>query len=51
MAAAGAIRRKDVLYCAMRIAPYPPSSMVIKIVVDLATFFAIIDSMFAHNHS
>jgi hypothetical protein len=42
---------KDALHWAMHIAPYPPSGMVIKIVVDLATFFVIVDSMFAHNHS
>ncbi len=42
---------KDALHWAMRIVPYPPGSMVIKIVVDLATFFVIVDSMFAHNHS
>jgi hypothetical protein len=41
----------DALHRAMRIAPYPPSGMVIEIVVDLATFFVIINSMFAHNHS
>jgi hypothetical protein len=41
---------KDALHQAMHIAPYPPGSMVIKIVVDLATFFVIVDSMFAHNH-
>ncbi len=37
---------KDALHRAMRIAPNPPSGMVIKIVVDLATFFVILDSMF-----
>ncbi len=42
---------KDVLHQAMCIAPYPPGSMVTKIVVDLATFFVIVDSMFAHNYS
>jgi hypothetical protein len=42
---------KNALHWAMRIAPYPPAGMVIKIVVDLATFFVIVDSMFAHNHS
>jgi hypothetical protein len=42
---------KDALHRAMCIAPYPPSGMVIEIVVDLATFFVIVDSMFAHNHS
>jgi hypothetical protein len=29
----------DVLHQAMRIAPYRPGGMVIKIVVDWATFF------------
>jgi hypothetical protein len=42
---------KDVLHRAMCIAPYPPGGMVIKIAVDLVTFFVIVDSMFAHNHS
>jgi hypothetical protein len=42
---------KDALHWAMRIAPYPPGGMVIKIVIDLATFFIIVDSMFAHNRS
>jgi hypothetical protein len=42
---------KDALHWAMCIALYPPGSMVIKIVVDLATIFVIVDSMFAHNHS
>jgi hypothetical protein len=42
---------KDALHQAMRIAPYPPPGMVIKKFVDLANFFVIIDSMFAHNHS
>jgi hypothetical protein len=42
---------KDALHRAMHIAPYPPGGMVIKIVIDLATFFVIVDSMFAHNHS
>jgi hypothetical protein len=42
---------KDALHRAMRIAPYPPGSMVIEIIVDLATLFVIVDSMFAHNHS
>jgi hypothetical protein len=42
---------KDALYRAMRITPYPPGGMVIEIVVDLATFFVTIDSMFVHNHS
>jgi hypothetical protein len=41
----------DVLHWAMRITRYPHGGMVIKIVVDLATFFVIVDSMFAHNHS
>jgi hypothetical protein len=42
---------KDALHRAMRIALYLPGGMVIKIVVDLAIFFVIVDSMFAHNHS
>jgi hypothetical protein len=42
---------KDVLHWAMRIMPYPPGGMVIKIVVDLAKKFVILESMFAHNHS
>jgi hypothetical protein len=42
---------KDALHRAMHIALYPPGGTVIKIVIDLATFFVIIDSMFAHNHS
>jgi hypothetical protein len=42
---------KDVLHRAMRIAPYPLGGMVIEIIVDLATFFVILDSIFAHNHS
>jgi hypothetical protein len=42
---------KDALHWEMHIAPYPPGGMVIEIIVDLATFFVIVDSMFAHNHS
>jgi hypothetical protein len=42
---------KDALHQAMRIAPYPPGGMVIRIIIDLATFFVIVDSMFTHNHS
>jgi hypothetical protein len=42
---------KDALHQAMCIALYPPGGMVNKIVVDSATFFVIVDSMFAHNHS
>jgi hypothetical protein len=42
---------KDALHRAMCIEPYPPGGMVIKIVIDLATFFVIVDSMLAHNHS
>jgi hypothetical protein len=41
---------KDALHQVMHIALYPPGGMVIKIVVDLATFFVILDSMFAHDH-
>ncbi len=62
MVAAGAIRRghsplvalheaTDALHRAMHTAPYSLGGMVIKIAVDLATFFVILDSMFAHNHS
>ena len=39
----------DALHWTMRVVPYPPSSMVIKIIVDLATFFATVDSMIAHT--
>ncbi len=42
---------KDALHRVMRIAPYPPSGMVIKTVVASATIFVIVDFMFAHNHS
>jgi hypothetical protein len=42
---------KDALHWAMHITPYPPGGMVIEIVVDLATFFIIVDSMLAHNYS
>ncbi len=42
---------KDALHQAMRIAPYPPGGMVIKIAIVLTIFFVIVDSMFAHNHS
>ncbi len=31
--------------------PTLSGGMVIKIVIDLATFFLIVDSMFTHNHS
>jgi hypothetical protein len=41
----------DGLHQTMRTAPYRPGGMLIKIVIDLATFFVILDSMFAHNHS
>jgi hypothetical protein len=41
----------DVLHCVMRIAPYCPGSMGIKIVVDLPAFFEIVDFVVAHNHS
>jgi hypothetical protein len=44
-------KAKDALHQAMCIAPYPPGGTVIEIVVDSATFFVIIDSMFAHNYS
>jgi hypothetical protein len=39
------------LHREMRIAPYCPGGMAIKIVVDLPAFFVIIDSVVAHNHS
>jgi hypothetical protein len=42
---------KDALHRAMRIVLYSPGGMVIEIIVDLATFFGIVSSMFAHNHS
>jgi hypothetical protein len=42
---------KDALHWAMHIMPYLPGGMIIEIVVDSATFFVIIDSMFAHNYS
>jgi hypothetical protein len=41
----------DVLHWTMRIAPYHPGGMAIKIVVDLPAFFVIVDSVVAHNHS
>jgi hypothetical protein len=41
----------DVLHWAMRIAPYQPGSMAIKIVVDMPAFFVIVNSFVAHNHS
>jgi hypothetical protein len=41
----------DALHWEMRIAPYRPGSMAIKIVVNLPAFFVIIDSIVAHNHS
>jgi hypothetical protein len=41
----------DALYWAMCIAPYRLGGMAIKIVVDLPTFFVIVDSIVAHNHS
>jgi hypothetical protein len=40
----------DALHWAMHIAPYRPGGMEIKIVVDLPAFFAIVDSVVAHNH-
>jgi hypothetical protein len=39
----------DALDWAMHILPYPPGGMVIKIVVDLATVFVMVNSIFAHN--
>ncbi len=41
----------DALRWAMRLAPYCPGGMAIEIVVDLPAFFAIVDSVVAHNHS
>jgi hypothetical protein len=41
----------DALHWAMCIAPYRPSGMAIKIVVNLPAFFVIVDSVVAHNHS
>jgi hypothetical protein len=41
----------DVLHQEMRIAPYRPGGMGIKIVVNLPYFFLIVDSIVAHNHS
>jgi hypothetical protein len=41
----------DVLHRAMRIAPYCPGGMGIKIVVSLLAFFVIVDSVVTHNHS
>jgi hypothetical protein len=41
----------DELHWAMRIAPYRPGGMGIKIVINLSAFFVIIDSIVAHNHS
>jgi hypothetical protein len=41
----------DALHWVMCIAPYCPGGMAIKIVVDLTSFFVIIDSVVTHNHS
>jgi hypothetical protein len=41
----------DVLHWAMRIAPYRPGGMGIKIIIKLPSFFVIVDSLVAHNHS
>jgi hypothetical protein len=41
----------DALHWAMRIAPYRPGGMAIKIVADLPAFFVIVNSVVAHNHS
>jgi hypothetical protein len=41
----------DALHRAMRIAPYRPGGMGIKINVDLPAFFVIVDSVVTHNHS
>jgi hypothetical protein len=35
----------------MRIPPYFPGGMGIKIVVDMPAFFVIVVSVVAHNHS
>jgi hypothetical protein len=41
----------DALHQAMRIAPYRPGGMGIKIIASLPAFFVIVDSVVAHNHS
>ena len=39
----------NALHRAMRIAPYRPGGMAIKIVVDLPALFVIVNSMIAHQ--
>ncbi len=41
----------DALHRAMRITPYCPGGMVIKIIINLPAFFVVVDSVVAHNHS
>jgi hypothetical protein len=41
----------DALHQAMRIVPYRPGGMVIKIVTHLPASFVILNSIIAHNHS
>jgi hypothetical protein len=41
----------DALHQAMHITRYRPSSMEIKIVINLPACFVIVDSVVAHNHS
>jgi hypothetical protein len=41
----------DALHRAMHIAPYSSGGMAINTIVDLPTFFVIVDSVVAHNHS
>jgi hypothetical protein len=41
----------DALHRAMRITPYHPGGMAIKIVIDLPAFFVIVDSVVTNNHS
>jgi hypothetical protein len=41
----------DALHRVMRNTPYCSSGMAINIVVNLAAFLVIVDSVVAHNHS
>jgi hypothetical protein len=41
----------DALHWAMRIAPYCPSGMGIKNIVDLPAFFVNVNFIVGHNHS
>jgi hypothetical protein len=41
----------DAHHRVMRIAPYRPGGMGIKIIINLPAFFVIVNSVFAHNHS